>query len=51
MLVPLGARQLELFGAIRPGTPALSYAQAVADYQAEYRRRWEHFRRTGERLA
>jgi hypothetical protein len=30
--------------------PALSYAQAVADYQAEYRRRWAHFRRTGERL-
>jgi hypothetical protein len=47
---PPGARQLVLCGSVQAGTPAMSYAQAVADYQAEYRRRWEHFRRTGERL-
>jgi hypothetical protein len=50
VLIPAGARELVLHGAIRPDTPALSFDQAVADYQAEYRRRWEHFRRTGERL-
>jgi len=50
VLVPAGARELVLHGAMRPDAPALSYGQAVADYQAEYRRRWEHFRRTGERL-
>lgn len=50
VLIPLGSRELILYGAIAPDTPALSYDQAVDDYQAEYRRRWEHFRRTGERL-
>lgn len=50
ILIPAGARELVLHGAPRADAPALSYAQAVADYQAEYRRRWEHFRRTGERL-
>ena len=50
LLLPPGARELVLHGAMRPDTPPLSYAQTVADYQAEYRRRWQHFRRTGERL-
>jgi hypothetical protein len=45
-----GAGQLVLRGAIRPDAPEMSYEQAVIEYQAEYRRRWEHFRRTGERL-
>lgn len=48
--IPAGARRLVLHGSARPETPPLSYDQAVADYQAEYRRRWLHFRRTGERL-
>jgi hypothetical protein len=48
--IPLGANELVLCGGIRAGSPAMSYEQAVADYKAEYRRRWEHFRRTGERL-
>jgi hypothetical protein len=50
VLIPPGARQLVLHGARRSDVAAMSYEQAVADYQAEYRRRWEHFRRTGERL-
>ncbi len=50
VLVPVGARRLVLHGGPRPDAPAMSYLQAVADYQAEYRRRWEHFRATGERL-
>ncbi len=50
VLIPQGVRQLVLHGAIRHDTPPMSYDRAVADYQAEYRRRWEHFRRTGERL-
>ncbi|NPV46853.1 MAG: hypothetical protein HPY69_07835 [Armatimonadetes bacterium] len=50
VLVPSGAREMVLYGATRPDTPPLSYEQAVADYKTEYRRRWEHFRRTGERL-
>lgn len=50
ILVPPGSRELVLEGRSRADAPRLSYEQAVADYQAEYRRRWEHFRRTGERL-
>ena len=50
VLVTPGARELVLHAAIGSEAPSLSYAQAVADYQREYRRRWEHFRRTGERL-
>jgi hypothetical protein len=50
-LLPLGAKELVIHGRIRPDAAPLSYAQAVADYQAEYRRRWEHFLRTGSRNA
>ncbi len=50
LLIPQGARRLVFLGAIRDDAPAMSYQQAVADYKAEYRRRWEHFRRTGERI-
>jgi hypothetical protein len=42
-----GVRQVVLVGRIRADTPALSYQQAVADYQREYRRRYEEFLRTG----
>ena len=47
-LIPPGSREVVLRGGMRPGTE-LSFAKAVADYQAEYRRRYAHFRRTGER--
>jgi hypothetical protein len=42
-------REGVLVGHFRTGTPALSYQQAVADYQREYRRRYEQFLRTGVR--
>lgn len=48
-LLPPGSRELVVWGCIRRETPALSYAQAVADYRAEYRCRHEHFLRTGSR--
>ena len=48
--VPVGAKLLRLEGSLSPDTPPYSYEQAVADYKAEYRRRWERFVRTGNRL-
>jgi hypothetical protein len=42
-----GVRQVALAGRIKPDTPAMSYQQAVADYQREYRRHYEEFLRTG----
>lgn len=47
--VPIGAHELILYGQSRPDAPALSYATTVAEYKAEYRRRYEVFRRTGRR--
>ena len=47
--MPEGAQVLHLEGHLRPDTPTYSHDQAVADYKAEYRRRWEEFLRTGER--
>lgn len=47
--VPEGGRTLRLVGRLSLTAPALSFAQAVADYKAEYRRRYEHFLRTGSR--
>ena len=47
--LPLTGGTLTIRGRIRPDTPAMSYEQAVLDYKTEYRRRWEHFRRTGSR--
>ncbi|MCX7826483.1 MAG: hypothetical protein N2689_13125 [Verrucomicrobiae bacterium] len=40
-------RQVTLTGRIKPAAPRLSYEQAVSDYKAEYRRRYEEFLRTG----
>ncbi|MBU0609604.1 MAG: hypothetical protein KKI08_17085, partial [Armatimonadetes bacterium] len=48
--VPDGAQVLHLEGHLKPDTPTYSYEQAVADYKAEYWRRWEGFVRTGDRL-
>ncbi|MCX7826559.1 MAG: hypothetical protein N2689_13515, partial [Verrucomicrobiae bacterium] len=45
--VPLAAKELVLFGRIKPDAPRLSYDQAVADYKAEYRRRYTEFLRMG----
>jgi hypothetical protein len=45
--LPVGARVLRLEGCVKPEIPPYSYKQAVADYKAEYRRRWEGVLRTG----
>jgi hypothetical protein len=42
-----GAGEVVLTGSIHAAVPRLSYAQAVADYKAEYRRRYDRFLRTG----
>jgi hypothetical protein len=47
--VPVGTGELVLFGRVRPEAPRMSYEQAVADYKVEYRRRYQHFLRTGRR--
>ena len=49
VVVPVTAKDLVLFGRIRPDAPQLSYDQAVADYKAEYQRRYQHFLSTGNR--
>jgi hypothetical protein len=38
---------LVVFGHVKPDAPRLSYDHAVADYKAEYRRRYQQFLRTG----
>ena len=48
IVIPAGAQLLRLEGRLSPDTPPYSFAQAVADYKAEYRRRWEGFVRTGK---
>ncbi|HPA19052.1 MAG TPA: hypothetical protein PLU30_14990 [Verrucomicrobiae bacterium] len=45
--VPVTGKELILFGRIKPDGPRLSYERAVADYKAEYRRRYEEFVRRG----
>jgi hypothetical protein len=50
LLLAPGAAEVVLTGAFRADTPCLSFARTVDDYKTEYRRRWEHFRRTGTRL-
>jgi hypothetical protein len=47
VVVAPGTREVRLIGHTKPGTPALSYRQAVADYQREYRQRYEQYLRTG----
>ncbi len=47
IVVPTGATQIEVQGRIKPGTPRMSYEQAVDDYKAEYRKRYAKFLETG----
>jgi hypothetical protein len=42
------ARQVTIAGQIRPGTPAMSFDQAVRDYKQQYARRYAEFLRTGK---
>lgn len=42
------AREVQLKGAIRPGTPELSFDATVAAYKQEYARRYQEFLSTGK---
>jgi len=42
------ARAVKIKGSIKPGTPDLSYENAVRDYKKEYRARYQEFLRTGQ---
>lgn len=43
VIIPVAAREVRIGWQKHVGTPALSYAQAVDDYKAEYRRRYERW--------
>lgn len=45
--VPLSTRELILFGRMKPDAPRMSYEQAVVDYKAEYRKRYQEHLRGG----
>lgn len=47
VVIAPGAREVILTGRPNPAARAMSYQQAVDDYKAEYRRRYEQFLRTG----
>lgn len=40
-------REIRVRGRIRPGTPATSFEHTVAQYKADYRKRYDEFLRTG----
>jgi len=46
--LPAATRRVELRWTAKPKVAALSYDKAVAEYKAEYRRRYEQFLRTGD---
>ncbi len=46
--LPVTTRQVELRFTARPNAANLSYDRTVAEYKAEYRRRYERFLRTGD---
>jgi hypothetical protein len=47
--LPITAQEVELrWAAPGEGMPQLNYEKSVADYKAEYRRRYEKFLRTGK---
>lgn len=47
VLLPVVTRKVEIAWTKRADTPALSYANAVRDYKAEYARRYTEFLKTG----
>jgi hypothetical protein len=47
-VLPPGTKEVRLQWANDAATPQLSYARAVEDYKAEYRRRYEEFLRIGK---
>ena len=49
VVVPADASEITIRWAPKPGARAFSYDKTVAEYKAEYRRRYDKFVRTGER--
>jgi hypothetical protein len=45
--VPASARRIRVTGAMKPDIPELSFDRTVANYKADYRKRYEEFLRTG----
>lgn len=45
--LPTDARELRVRGAIRHGTPEISFDRTVDEYKREYRTRYQEFLRTG----
>ncbi len=45
--LPIATRGVEIVWTRKSGAPALSYANAVRDYQTEYAKRYQEFLRTG----
>lgn len=48
VILPVNARQVEISWTKKPGAPQMSYATAVSDYKAEYRRRYNDWLRMGQ---
>lgn len=46
--IPLETRELRIQWSRKPSTDSFSYAKAVADYKAEYKKRYQHLLETGE---
>jgi hypothetical protein len=47
IVISPNARQVRVQGMIKPGTPEMSFEQAVEDYKREYKRPYKEFLRTG----
>jgi len=48
LILTPSTRAVKIKGSIKPGTPELSYENAVRDYKKEYRARYQEFLRTGQ---
>ena len=47
VVLPSNAKEVQISWQKKSDAPALNYANAVQDYKAEYRRRYEQWVRTG----
>jgi hypothetical protein len=48
LVLPNDTKQVQITWTRKPNTPELSFANAVAAYKAEYRRRYDEWQRTGQ---
>ncbi len=48
VVVTPNVKKIRVNGKIKPGTPEMSFARAVADYKQEYQKRYQRFLQTGE---